>query len=187
MKQNNYTRLYTGTKFYPLDPRVEDIHIADISHALACNNRFNGHLPRPYYVGQHSIVVSNNCSPKNALWGLLHDAYEAYLPDIPSPVKHDPRFRFYRNAEARGMLAVCERYGLDPVEPPEVKVADKRAYLAEIRDLRGREITATGHIKGEVWYKDLLPLEEKVIPWPWQKVEREFTNLFLRLTGRTNS
>lgn len=179
---NKYTRTFNGTKFYPLDPRVADINIYDIAHALACNNRYNGHLPVPYSVGQHSVLVSYQCEPENALWGLLHDAYEAYLPDMPSPVKHDPRFRFYRMAEAKGMLAVCEKFDLPPAEPQDVWIADKRAYLTEIRDLRGRELTRDGHIKHEKWHRDLKPFDEVIEPWGWIRAKRRFLERFNQLT-----
>lgn len=85
---------YTGRKFWPLDPRPEDVCIEDIAHALSLKCRFGGHCKRFYSVAQHSVLVCNTLnanggrsSPTLLMQGLMHDAAEAYLPDFPSPIK----------------------------------------------------------------------------------------------------
>ncbi len=83
---------YKRVKFYPLDPKIEDINIEDIAHALSLLCRANGHFKHFYSVGLHSL----NCAyeamargySKNVILGcLLHDGSEAYLADITRPVK----------------------------------------------------------------------------------------------------
>ena len=77
---------YTGKKFFPFDPRPEQICIEDIAHGLSMLCRFSGQCPYFYSVAEHSIYVVH-CLPDNLqLEGLLHDASEAYLADLPRPV-----------------------------------------------------------------------------------------------------
>lgn len=88
----DYIHTYSGKKFCPLDPKIEDIDINDISHALSLMIRANGHYKYFYSVAQHSIncykeAVARNYSKKVQLACLLHDASEAYISDITRPVK----------------------------------------------------------------------------------------------------
>lgn len=67
-------------------------NIEEIAHSLAIINRFTGHTSRPYSVAEHSLLVSRiaaseGASPVAQLAALLHDAHEAYIGDLASPVK----------------------------------------------------------------------------------------------------
>jgi 5'-deoxynucleotidase YfbR-like HD superfamily hydrolase len=64
--------------------------------------------------------------PEHALWGLLHDASEAYLVDLPRPLKLLPEFAVYREAECRLQRAVAVRFGLPPDQPASVTEADDK-------------------------------------------------------------
>lgn len=127
----SWIQTYTGRRFYPLDPKVEDIDLADIAHALGNLCRFGGHGGRFYSVAQHCIGVAAIVPKPLALWGLMHDAAEAYLCDIPSPVKKDPRFDEYRKAENTLMAKICEKFGLSLYEPVHVKEADIKMFAIE--------------------------------------------------------
>src|SRR5665811_1025646 len=86
----NCIRTFTGIYMNVFEPTPEMISIEDIAHALTMQCRFGGHLPDFYSVAQHSL----NCSylidnPKLKLTALLHDASEAYLLDIPRPIKNN--------------------------------------------------------------------------------------------------
>lgn len=129
-----WIQTFTGRKVFPLQLRPEDVNLFDIAHSLARQCRFAGHTRQHYSVAQHSLLVAEQLPPGLRLWGLLHDASEAYLTDIPRPLKRLPEFAFYREAEARAMLAICERFGLDPVEPACVKEADRLLLVTEARD-----------------------------------------------------
>jgi hypothetical protein len=136
MRKGDWVPTHTGGKFYPLDPRPEEIDIQDIAHSLARTCRFNGHGQSFYSVAQHSCIVSQEVSATNKLWGLLHDAAEAYIGDMVSPVKNLPEFAFYREMENSIMSAVAVAFGLQPdAMPEEVACADLVALRTEARDL----------------------------------------------------
>ncbi len=131
----NWIQTVSNRRFFPLDPNPNDIDINDIAHALSMKCRFSGHTSQFYSVAQHSVLVSYACNPEDALWGLLHDAEEAYLVDMPKPLKVLPEFQWFVDVSAKVQLAVCKRFGLNPVEPPSVKRADKQLLMTEKRDL----------------------------------------------------
>ena len=123
----NYIRTLSGKKFWPLNPRPEDVDITDIANALSLMCRYNGHLPYLYSVGQHSLNVYYR-SEKN-IWGLLHDATEAYLPDVPKPIK--AQMPYFTEIEWRLHTVIAEALGLDPELVHVVKQADTDVLLAE--------------------------------------------------------
>lgn len=140
---------FTGRRFYPCDPNPDDIHIVDIAHALSMQCRFTGHSRAFYSVAQHSAHVSEQVPQEHALWGLLHDAAEAYLVDLARPVKQLPEFDAYREAERRVMRAVCKRFGLPETQPDCVTDADHRMLVTEARDLMHPNWqTLTNHTTG---------------------------------------
>ncbi len=119
---------YTGRKFWPLDPRPEDVSIFDIAHALSNQCRFSGHCPQFYSVARHSILVAGQLAPPYKLWGLMHDAAEAYLSDMIRPIKG--LMPEYRLAERHALHAVATRYHLGEM-PATVEVADARMLATE--------------------------------------------------------
>lgn len=82
----SYIQTLSGKHFNYLDIQQDDIVIEDIATALSHICRFAGHLPEFYSVGQHSVLTSHLVPQEFALEALLHDAAEAYLQDIPSPL-----------------------------------------------------------------------------------------------------
>ena len=126
---------FSGIEFAPLAPRIEDVTAVDIAHALSNMPRFSGHTSRFYSVAQHSVSVSFGCGVGvAAAYGLLHDASEAYLLDVPSPLKSI--WGGYREAEERVQRVVYLAFGLDPERVPlAVKEADAAALFNEQRDL----------------------------------------------------
>lgn len=65
----------------------DDIDIEDIAHALHNINRFNGHTSKPYSVLSHSLCAAALMPEGKKMEGLLHDAAEAYIGDIITPIK----------------------------------------------------------------------------------------------------
>lgn len=82
---------FTGRKYWPLDPRADEVCIDDIATALAHQGRYNGHGRHFYSVAQHSAELARWFMAKGdhplARWALLHDAAEAYVGDVIRPLK----------------------------------------------------------------------------------------------------
>ena len=133
---DNWIQTFTGRQFWPLDPSADDIDIRDIAHALAMRCRFTGHCTQFYSVAQHSRLVSHICPDKDALWGLLHDAAEAYLPDVARPIKR--HLLGFQEIEDRILRCVAERFGLPWPMPESIHDADLLALATERRDVMGK-------------------------------------------------
>jgi uncharacterized protein len=134
VRTSNCFTTRSGKKFYPLEPRPEDICIEDIAHALAHVCRFAGHAKHFFSVAQHSVYVSLvvRSTYEAQLWALLHDASEAYLGDIVRPFKQTSMMEGYRVVEAGVMRAICERFCLPAEEPSIVRTMDQRMYATEV-------------------------------------------------------
>jgi len=128
-RRGDWMQTFTGRAFWPLDPRPEEIDRADIAHALSLLCRYGGHVRRFYSVAEHCVLMSRVVAPEYALWALLHDAAEAYMVDLPRPLKR--QFPDYRAAEDNLMAYICKRFDLPVMCPPEVKDADNRILLDE--------------------------------------------------------
>lgn len=176
----DFIETVSGRRFRPLVPEVGEIVIGDIAHALSQQCRFSGHTCVPYSVAEHSVRVAEllqrwGCSRMVQLWGLLHDASEAYLVDIPSPLKNTNAFAAYREAESRLMSAVCVRFGLPVEEPRVVRFADAELLATEARDLMP--------YLPEHWFGLTgTPLVETIKPWHATSAKREFLALFEELS-----
>ncbi len=134
---------FTGRKVYPLIPTPDMICIEDIAHALSMQCRFTGHTKFFWSVAQHSLLVMSLCDRQDALWGLLHDASEAYIADVSSPLKHQPAFTAYREAEAQMMQVICQTFGLSEEMPASVHWADREALSIEAHQLM-RDVSEWG-------------------------------------------
>jgi len=130
-RQGGWTMLSSGRRFWPFDPRPEDVDIGDIAHALSHVCRYGGHTRRFYSVAEHSINVAMALPPELRLAGLLHDAAEAYLGDIPRPIKRGKALRRWREAEERLERVIAERFWLNWPMPAGVKAVDDRIILDE--------------------------------------------------------
>ncbi len=133
--RGNWIQTFCHKKFYPFNPHPDDIVIEDVAHALSMLCRFNGHVREFYSVAQHSLMVSCALPPGLHLWGLLHDASEAYIADLARPVKHSREMRVYRDLEQVIMMCIADKFDLPWPMPVEVKDVDSRACATEARDL----------------------------------------------------
>jgi uncharacterized protein len=131
--RGNFICTLSGARFYIVEANVQDIPITDIARSLSMKCRFNGHLSRFYSVAEHSVWVSMLCDPKDALWGLLHDISEAFLPDVPRPVK--PFLSGFRELETNIRLNAMPHFGLDVNEPESVALVDKHIVANEALQL----------------------------------------------------
>ena len=131
----SWIQTYTGKKFYPLFPREEDICLQDVAHALSMQCRFTGHSKFHYSVAQHSVLVSYLCDSQDRMHGLLHDASEAYLQDLSSPLKRSGHFEGYKKIEKKLQTAIFRKFDLSEVEPISVKRGDLLALAIEAQTL----------------------------------------------------
>lgn len=126
-----YIETYTGRNFYFLEPSAEQIDIRDIAHALANTCRYNGHCNKFYSVAEHSVFVSYLAT--DALTGLLHDSAEAYICDIPSPIKR--YLGEYKKMEDRIMDAIASKFGFDYPFSEDIKDCDAVQLKTEAKYL----------------------------------------------------
>jgi hypothetical protein len=173
--RNAWLQTFSGRQFWPLDPSSEDVCIEDIAHALSLLCRFGGHVREFYSVGRSLPARQSYLVPEpHALYALLHDASEAYLVDMPRPIKHDEIFgKTYRAAEKRLMQAICERFALPDEEPAPVRRADNILLLTEQRDLMNPQVRP--------WSDVEIPLPYTIKPRPPQDVKRLFLERFYEL------
>lgn len=172
-----WMQTFSGTKFKPLSPVVDDIHIGDIAHSLSLQCRYAGHCLQFYSVAEHSVLIARHLagsySPAVALWGLLHDAPEAYLVDVPRPIK--PFLPGYAQMEGRLMSAIAKRYALTYGMPSAVKEADSR-ILNDERIQNMSEPPAP-------WAGPQEPLGVILQFWSPTEAEHEFLHTFHSLVG----
>ncbi|WP_080662516.1 HNH endonuclease [Sinorhizobium meliloti] len=164
-----WMQTYTGRKFWPMDPRADEVFIEDIAHSLSLQCRYAGHCLRFYSVAEHSVHLARHLRWQGvdvALWALLHDASETYLVDVPRPVK--PHLAGYKDAEAKVMAAVCERFGLAAEMPKQVHDADNRIIGDELVNLAPMEWHAR--------YTD--PLGVNIRCWYPEQAREEFLATF---------
>lgn len=168
---------YTGLSFWPLDPRATEIRIEDIAHALAMQCRWGGHCLTFYSVAEHCVrmaraIKATPGAEQWAAWGLLHDAAEAYLVDLPHPIKrHSDLGHLYREIEKKLLDVICSRFGLQREEPDIIHYFDNVMLMTEKRDLM---------VPSAPWCLGVDPLPELIIPWCWERAEVEY----LQTAGR---
>jgi len=122
----------SGGKFHILDPRLDEIHITDIAHALSMMCRFTGHVRKFYSVAEHSYHASTIVPKEDALWALLHDSPEAYIADMNRPLKHFTNVgHTYIAIEETIMSSICKKFHLPEEAPESVKIADRLMLYTE--------------------------------------------------------
>jgi len=130
---DNKISTYTGRYIDLLYPQPEDIDIVDIARALSCEPRFGGHTKEFYSVAQHSVMVSHLVPPHLAVYGLLHDAAEAYVKDLPTPLKQLVGYE-YKTIEKRFQRAILKHFSFKQLEVGDqldIFIADRIALASE--------------------------------------------------------
>ena len=147
-RAGDYIGTYYGGRFWVEDPRIEDVVLEEIAHAISLNCRFNGHTKHLWTVAQHSLLVTDLLMSGDisgvgegdikytiGLIGLLHDTSEGYMSDIPRPFKKT--LEDYLEIEGMVQTTIYEAFGLDRkfTEDPDildlVKTADDLALHIE--------------------------------------------------------
>ncbi|MBW1879778.1 MAG: phosphohydrolase [Deltaproteobacteria bacterium] len=165
---SDWIQTYTGQRFRPLEPEPSAIRIEDIAHSLSLLCRFNGHCRVFYSVAEHSVRVSHAVPPETALVGLLHDAAEAYLSDLPRPFKR--WLPAFEEAEDHLLQVILEHFDEPWPLPDEVLRADDVLLATEMRDLMG-EPPAPWGLRQE-------PLDEHIVALRSAEAKQAFIERF---------
>jgi len=167
----NWIQTFTGKRFTPSEPKPELFDIRDIAHSLSMLCRYNGHCRTFYSVAEHSVRVSRICAPEEQRWGLLHDLGEAYMGDMPRPIKL--HFPLFVEIEEQVLKVAAEVFQLSWPMPAGVKVADDTLLSTEFRDLMA-EIPDPYPLPQE-------PLPEVIVPMSPEEAERAFLERYAEL------
>src|SRR5215213_8156131 len=174
-----YLQTVSGRWVNPFDPDPDQLDLGDIARALANQCRFGGHSRVFYSVAQHSVIVSRLVEERgghteDAFAALMHDATEAYLGDMPHPLKHRSRLgAAFKAAEERLERVIRERFGIKP-DVPEIKRVD-RALLA----------TERRAFSGESWHwpelEGVEPLDLELTAWSPDEAAAAFVRRYAEL------
>jgi hypothetical protein len=177
-----YLQTVSGRWVNPFDPDPDQLDAGDIARALANQCRFGGHCRTFYSIAQHSVIVSELVEQRggdteDAFAALMHDASEAYLGDMPHPLKHrSPLGEAFRAAERDLEQALRDRFAIK-ADVPEIKRAD-RALLATERRAFSDESWPWPELEG------VEPLDLELIAWPPDEAARAFAARYAELDAR---
>jgi uncharacterized protein len=185
-----WLQTYNGIAFDLRNPTEEMITIEDIAHALSNIGRFNGHARVFYSVAQHSVHVADLVShEENALEGLLHDAHEAYVGDMISPLKwlmrEDDHECAYPEIVRRIDRLIRQKFGLPRHLSEEVLHWDLRMLHTEKRDLLGHLQPVWSSYKWATDAQRFPPISTlQITPWYPQQAKEVFLDRFRLLSKR---
>lgn len=171
---------WSGLFYEFLDPKPEQIDIGDIAFALSNKARFSGHTLF-YSVAEHSVSVAKRLPKRLQLAGLLHDAAEAYLGDVPSPLK--ACLPDFRKIEAINERAIFKKFKVELLltDWALIKQADLQALYNEAHVLVPSQGKDWSMFKGKQWKTDdIFPL-----CMPPEEAHRLFMHMFHNLTSDT--
>lgn len=191
-----WIQTYSGKKFNPFQPEKDDISIVDIAHALSNVARFGGHTKRFYSVAEHSCFVvallptvygypKENLKVRRLLLaGLLHDASEAYIGDLVSPIKHTAEFKEFRNLENALQDAIFERFDCYPTaeDLQSINFVDYAALRKEAESLLPDPPLEDWHLRlptCEMDYKTFYGFNG----WSPKKAKAKYLEEFCRIQG----
>jgi hypothetical protein len=167
--------------FDVFNPDMSVVTPERLARVLSHLCRFNGHTPFHYSVAQHSFycareIIRQTGDAQLALEALMHDAAEAFLADIPRPIKYSAGFDVYRSLDDDLTEQIFAHFGLRYPLHQDVKEADNRMLLTERRELQ-----MTG---GGLW-PDGEPYEDmKIARWSPSEAAEEWLGMFTSLAAR---
>jgi hypothetical protein len=139
MSDKDWTQTYTGKKFCFRNPTLQDISIIDISHSLSNICRFNGHCKQFYSVAEHSVYLSRQFDNSQlAMEALLDDAAEAYIGDMPRPIKNTEEMLPYREIEKKIDDKIRIKFDLSSERNQQIIDMDTRLLITERNQIMSR-------------------------------------------------
>lgn len=177
----SFVPTFTGRAFYPLAPRVEDLSIIDIAHHLSNQCRYSGAPITTYNTAQHSCILADyaekekKATPGECLEILLHDGAEAYLVDVPRPIKQ--YLPDYRKWDYNITMCIREWLGMKDKPIPSWQdeidsriIADERAQIMFDQALD--------------WEHAAEPLGVTIEPWGSRFSEQQFLMRYATYSSR---
>lgn len=175
---SDYITTYLRQHFFPTAPNPDALDIRDIAHALSLLCRGNGHVKTFFSVGQHCLFCAREALARGygrevALACLLHDASEAYLSDVPRPLKNN--LPGYRQLEDQLLDCIYTKFlgrRLYPEEAALVKeIDDDFLYYDLLYLLEEPSLCSAPQIHISFSYEVL----------PFETVEKDYLSMFLQL------
>lgn len=166
--------LANGDFFDFLAPEKHKYDIECIAYSLSNQCRYTGHSSSFYSVAEHSVLVSKLVTdPALRLTGLLHDAGEAFVGDVASPLKQ--LLPDFKRIEESVNAALAKFYKLPYPFPDEIHQADKAAYRTEAAQLT--------KAYDKLWYINHPTLDIEIKCLSPKGAFREFMNRYEFLTN----
>lgn len=170
-----------------LDPDPTAMTNFAIARGLSCESRFGGQLGGLnhhifYSVAQHSVNVAQLLKNKNfprdiVLQGLFHDAAEAFMKDLPSPLKQ--LFPLYRELEKNMLGVIMESRGLGPYLHSEVIRADQIMLILEACEFQNATAADLHVTQGYPQFPTLPSRNDwHCTPWSPSFAEAQFHAMF---------
>jgi len=133
-------KTHSGKMFDVAKPDPELIDINDIAHALSFLCRGGGHCNVFFSVARHCVYCAQEARARRfsdavTLACLLHDASEAYMVDLPTPIK-DGLFPEYRTYENRLLDCIYEKFIGRRLSEAELKLVDEIDHDLLMYDLK---------------------------------------------------
>ena len=191
---------HTGRLVDVLRPDPANVCIEDIAHALSHICRYTGHVSRTYTVAEHCLHASQ-LGIGDPLACLMHDAAEAYINDVASPLKRSlfiptrnpaegfidceptPPMSFDR-LEVKHIGAIAEALGIQTmrVDSAEVKLVDRIMLAAEALELlpaRGAPIWQPVFDSVAEYADEVRAAKQMIVSNGWTKPD-ELKHAFMR-------
>lgn len=158
---------YSGKLIDVFNLQPEDIDIKDIAHSLSNICRFAGHSKFFYSVAQHTVLGLKLVTEQQKKAWLLHDTAEAYLADIPRPLKqHLPNFK---EMERRVLVRIYEHFEVPILDLAAVKSADNLMLATEANTLMN-----TDTCNWKEFCNGVEPLDFPIRHWTPKKAKELF-------------
>ncbi len=165
-----FIQSYSGRSITFLNPQEDQIDFGDIAHTLSLLCRFGGHCRTFYSVAEHSVRCAEVAPDDFKLEALLHDASEAYLVDMPRPIKQE--LQGYRDIEGTLDTVIRRKFGLPDKMSKEIRFIDDAMLATEKRDLM------TISERPWNWLPD--PYDFKIEPWTHEESFNRFVEAYER-------
>lgn len=165
-----FIETFTGLEFDLLNPKNNIYRPEDVLHALAKECRYGGHCDKFYSVNEHIYIgtflidgINEQCE-----W-CVHDSPEAYLKDIPTPLKR--LFPEYEKLHDAHLEEICRQWGISYPLCDKVWEVDHLMFEIEQPQL----------MKGLFYEKKPVNEKIKLFCWNPEEAKEALTSRFKEL------